>query len=393
MCGHEADGAILDRSDIEALQRPINVAAGLPGRIFTDPAFFDLEARRLFGQNWTAVGFGADIPNAGDILPVSLAGWELMLVRGKDGAVRCFHNICRHRGMKLVTAKSQLSTIRCGWHCWTYALDGALIATPNIGGIKENACEGFDKSELGLREVRAAMWFDLIFVDLGGKAQPLDTQLEPLKQRLADVEFDRCRTDGIVSESEAPVNWKVIVEGGIEDYHLPFVHKSLTYSETYKFEGGAPAYLGFSSMRSADEAYRRYHADSAGTAQTLPVFPRLRDKSQVETAVLFILPNAIIASLSTHVRLSILLPQGPSRTLRRQVSYFVDDAGTAPAYEPLRRKTHAFWREIWEEDGAYMDAIQHMSAVRERLGLRTRFSPHWERGVHAFQQYIASRVA
>lgn len=383
----------LSQEDVTALNRPTNLAEGLPGRVFTAPGFFDLEARRLFGRNWAAVGFGADVPKPGDVAPVSIAGWELLLVRNTAGEVKCYHNICRHRGMKLISEKTNVAALRCGWHCWTYDLDGALIATPNIAGIRTSSAEGFDRTQLGLRPVRAEMWFDLIFVDLSGVARPLSEQLAPLAVRLGDVQFDQCATDGHIADGESDVNWKVIIEGGIEDYHLPFVHKTLTYSDTYKFEDGGGAYLGFSTKRPVAEAHRRYTLDSNGIAETLPVFPALRDAAEVESVVLFVLPNAIVASLPTHVRLSVLLPQGPSRTRRRQLSYFVGDAATDPKYASLRQKTHDFWREIWEEDGAYMHEIQHMSAVRDRLGLSTRFSPHWERGVHAFQKYLVGQLA
>lgn len=383
----------LSSEDVAALDRPTNLAEGLPGRVFTAPDFFDLEAKRLFGRDWVAVGFGADVPNPGDVAPISIAGWELLLVRNTDGKVNCFHNICRHRGMKLVSEKTNVAAIRCGWHCWTYNLEGGLIATPNIAGIRTSSAEGFDRTQLGLRPVRVEQWFDLVFVDLSGVARPLSEQLAPLSERLKHVQFDQCVTDGKIADGEIDVNWKVIIEGGIEDYHLPFVHKTLTYSDTYKFEDGGNSYLGFSTSRPVAEAHRRYVLDPDAAAETLPVFSALQDAKEVDSIVLFVLPNAIVASLPTHLRLSLLLPQGPSSTRRRQLSYFVGEAGTSPKYAGLRQKTHDFWREIWEEDGAYMHEIQRMSAVRERIGLSTRFSPHWERGVHAFQKYLIGRLA
>lgn len=392
MDGRMALQRLLPEFDPATLERPTNLAEGLPGRVFTDPAFFEHESRQLFGRNWIAVGFGADVPDVGDVMPVSVAGWELLLVRGADKQVRCFHNICRHRGMKLVHEKSNVASLRCGWHCWTYDLDGALVATPNIAGIRTTAADGFDRTRLGLRPVRCGQWFDLVLVDIGGTAPPLARHLAPLAQRLARVEFDHCTHDGTVTEADAPVNWKVIVEGGIEDYHLPFVHRTLTYSDSYRFEEGGEAYLGFSTRRSADEAYKRYHGEGDPT-EVLPIFPGLRGASELESLVLFVLPNAIVAALPTHVRLTALLPQGPARTLRRQACYFVDEAGCDPRYAALRERTHGFWREIWQEDSAYMDAIQHMSPVRDRIGQETRFSPHWERGVHAFQKYVVRRLS
>src|SRR5262245_44270395 len=124
--------AILGQSTIEALKRPAGKAFGLPGAAFTSETFHALENERLFPRSWTAAGVASDIPNAGDALPVTVAGLPLVLVRDRDGQVRAFHNMCRHRGMRLVAEPcSGKSVLRCPWHSWTYALDGRLMATPN----------------------------------------------------------------------------------------------------------------------------------------------------------------------------------------------------------------------------------------------------------------------
>lgn len=83
---------------------------------------WELERQTIFRKEWFAAGFASDVPNIGDYLPVSVAGWELLFVRGKDAVVRAFHNICRHRGTKLVHTPGNGNFIRCGWHCWTYEL-------------------------------------------------------------------------------------------------------------------------------------------------------------------------------------------------------------------------------------------------------------------------------
>jgi choline monooxygenase len=140
----------LSGDDIRGLERPTRTATGLPGRAYYDEFFYQAERKHVFAASWTGVGFGSDVPNPGDVKPVSVAGYELLLVRGKDGQVNVYHNICRHRGMKLVKAAGNVRSIRCSYHCWTYGLDGGLLATPSIGGVNQNRAEDFNYGELGL---------------------------------------------------------------------------------------------------------------------------------------------------------------------------------------------------------------------------------------------------
>src|SRR3546814_15003614 len=91
--------------------------------------------------------------------------------RDHDGALRVFHNVCSHRGLRLVTEPCRArGLIRCPYHSWSYALDGSLKATPFIGGPGTSTCEGFDKAGHGLKPVRSAVWADAVFVDLSGQA-------------------------------------------------------------------------------------------------------------------------------------------------------------------------------------------------------------------------------
>ena len=111
--------------DTERLNRPIDEAYGLPGETYTDPAYFRLELERIFRRTWVCAGHITDIPDKGDITAVSVGGAPIMLVHGLDGEPRAFHNICRHKGNVLVEgSRKQQRTIVCGYHCWTYRLDG-----------------------------------------------------------------------------------------------------------------------------------------------------------------------------------------------------------------------------------------------------------------------------
>ena len=112
---------------------PTNGSRGLPNLCYTYPAYHRLEAERLLARDWLCVGVGADIPSRGDARAVEAAGQPVLLVRDRDGAVRAFHNVCRHRGSMLVEDRHSGPTLVCPYHSWSYALDGRLVRTPEVG--------------------------------------------------------------------------------------------------------------------------------------------------------------------------------------------------------------------------------------------------------------------
>ena len=156
----------IDENALEALNAPLGEARGLPGCVYGED-FFELERRLLFPRSWCAVAVGAELPEPGDALPTSLAGWPLLLVRGRDGGIKAFHNICRHRGMRVVMEPCKgRNNISCPWHGWTYDLDGRLVGTPHLGGRGVHRVEAHDPDKLGLKPVRVGCWNDLVVVNI-----------------------------------------------------------------------------------------------------------------------------------------------------------------------------------------------------------------------------------
>jgi len=389
------DANTLSHHDIEKLDRKTSLAEGLPGRAYYDPAFYEAERKYVFATGWVGVGFASDIPNAGDVVPVSVAGYELILVRQKDGSVKCYHNICRHRGMKLVKAKGNLKSIRCSYHCWTYGIDGALLATPSIAGVNENRVDEFDYADLSLIEVRSGQYFDIIFANIDGKAIPLEDFLKPVRERVEPV-FDL----SIVKPADPatgrgsrdfPVNWKIVLEGGIEDYHLPFVHKAFDHSKDYTTEIGGEVYSGFSSRRSLEEAQKRY-ATKATDGNVLPIFPSMEASGVAHACILFIFPATILTCTPSYISASLQLPRGPELTHYTSRTYFIGDAATSQDCKKLRDENTIYWKQVLDEDDGPWREVQAMTRVREELGLPSRFSPHWEAALHNFQKTVAAKL-
>jgi len=180
----------------------VDHAHTLPGSVYHDQSFFEVERDRVFKSSWVAVAETCDLKNPGDVIPASVAGASIILANDK-GVIRAFHNVCRHRGAKLVSEnQSNRRTILCPYHRWGYALDGSLRATPDFDSdmegkrLPENIrakfstshVKDFDKKSNGLFPVRVDFALGLAFVNLNGDAPPLAEWLGDLVPSLSDYE-------------------------------------------------------------------------------------------------------------------------------------------------------------------------------------------------------------
>ena len=114
-------------SNIDEVLRPIEKAKGLPNEHYTSDAVFNEEKRAVLFDNWSAIGFGKDIPESGDAKPINFVDMPLIIVRNNDGEINVFQNTCRHRGMILIDKPTKLNDIiRCPYHSWCYTINGKL---------------------------------------------------------------------------------------------------------------------------------------------------------------------------------------------------------------------------------------------------------------------------
>ena len=187
--------SILGAETLAAFETPGAVAQGLPAAAYTSEAFFALENERIFGGSWVFAGLAHELESPGDVVPVTVAGKPVLLVRDADGEVRAFYNVCRHRCLKLVDRPGNAGpTIQCPYHSWSYRLDGALHLTPYFGGHEPRAVpDGFDRAQHGLIPVGVATWHDWIFVNLSGDAPPIEEFVAPLQSWIGGFDFTRMR--------------------------------------------------------------------------------------------------------------------------------------------------------------------------------------------------------
>ncbi len=367
--------------ELAAVCRPVATARGLPNAHYTDPATHAREAERLFFAGWAGLGVAADLPAPGDAVPVDFLGVPLVMLRGRDGRLRVFQNICRHRGMVLVAEPRNIpGALRCPYHSWCYGLDGRLVATPHVGGPGMNLHDAIDRAALGLIEVRSHIWRDIVWINLSGDAPEFETAMAPALAHLAEFEAP-LHHGGADSRFtlEVACNWKLAVENYCESYHLPWVHPGLnSYSRLEDhYDILAPGHF-------SGQGTRAYRPAGAGA---FPDFAGLAPRWDAAADYLALYPNVLVGVHRDHAFVILLLPQGPER-VREEVHLYYATPDTDPA---ARAANAALWKTVFEEDIAVVEGMQR---GRNAPGFDGgRFSPAMDAATHCFHAWAAARLA
>jgi choline monooxygenase len=374
------------------LARPAPLARGLPGAFYGE-AFFALEQKTLFPRSWCAVSVASAIPEPGDVLPIDLAGWPIVLVRNRDGELKAFHNVCRHRAMRLVGEPCRKARLlRCPWHAWSYDLNGALLATPEVGGPGVHEAEGFDAAELGLKPIPVGRFLDYVFVNLDGAAPPFDQHIAPLADLLAGLDLRDLRHGGRIDDAYGG-NWKLSTEGGIEDYHLVFGHPQLNAHlarNTRPCAADGVYAGGWVDLGPGEDAGSQ---TGAAVGAPLPVLRHTDGRPCASMLVLNVFPTGSVLITPDHVMVGLILPDGAARTRVELHYYFRGEAATSAEYAPARAAALDMWREVLPQDYPFVEGTQATVMARDAAGVRTRFSPYWETPVLDFQKMVLKAVA
>jgi len=372
------------RDVLDAVRAPIEMARGLPNAHYTDPETIAEENEAVLARGWAALAVGADVPEPSDCKPLEFLGQPLLLLRDKDGTLRVFQNICRHRGMILVDAPRKIEgAIRCPYHSWCYAKDGRLVSTPHVGGPGLNSHPQMDRATLGLIEVRSHIWRDVVFVNLSGDAAPFEDIHADLLTRWKEVDKPVYH-GGLESRFtlEVDTNWKLAVENYCESYHLPWVHPGLnSYSrleDHYHIEEPGK-YSGQGTY-----VYRQLKGDDG---QVFPDFEGLSDFWDEGAEYVALYPNVLLGVQRDHAFAIVLEPVAHDKTREHVHLYYAKpdiDAG-------LLNKNAEQWKEVFAEDVFVVEGMQRGRAAPGFDG--GRFSPAMDGPTHLFHAWVAEKVA
>jgi len=356
--------------NLASVLNPVATANGLPNAHYIDPDVFEQERRAVLFANWSGVGFGKDVPEPGDVKPVTFLGMPLLIVRDHAGAVGVFQNTCRHRGMILVDEpKNVRGTIRCPYHSWCYGLNGQLRATPHVGGPGQNIHEDIKQEELGLIPIASHIWQDVVFVNIDGNAAPFAEVHADLLARWS--EFEQPLHHGGASSAfqlDVATNWKLAVENYCESYHLPWVHPGLnTYSrlEDHYNIAELGSYSGQGTL-----VYQQLKGDAG---EVFSDIPHLSDKWDTGGEYIAVYPNVLLGVQRDHTFAIVLEPVAIDETREHIALYYADDPAKTPELADLRDKNGAQWKAVFVEDIFVVEGMQ-----RGRHGIQFdggRFSP------------------
>ena len=343
----------------------------LPARLYFSPEVFRHEREKIFHRTWQIVGHRHQLAEPGDYFTVELAGEPLLLVRGQNHEARGFYNVCRHRAGPPAQGCGSRKVFRCGYHGWTYGLDGKLISAPEFEGV-----EAFEPAHFSLRPVCVAEWSNLVFVNLDNHTEALTAILSGLSSQFGRYPFGRMKLFE-QRTYEMNCNWKTYVDNYLEGYHLPSVHPGLNRELDYGAYGVE-----------IQAAYVRQFSPIRGAQPGDPSSRRYQDtRKDFTTDYFWIFPNWMLNCYPDNVSLNVVLPLGPKRSVVIFEWYLVEELlGTETA-----RRAVAFSDEIQAEDSAICETVQRNLASRSYE--RGRYSVKQEKGVHAFHRHYAAAMA
>ncbi|AXE61977.1 aromatic ring-hydroxylating dioxygenase subunit alpha [Candidatus Thioglobus sp. NP1] len=379
--------ATTPHSNLDSVLTSTAMAKGLPNEHYISDAVFDEEKKAILFNNWSAIGFGKDIPNTGDIKPMSFVDMPLLMARDENNNINVFQNTCRHRGMILIEEPKNLSgLITCPYHSWCYNLKGELCATPMVGGTDINTHKAIKNDELGLFKIKSAVWQDIIFVNISNNAQEFTDYAAKTIERWS--EFDKPIYHGGETSSftlNLNTNWKLAVENYCESYHLPWVHPELNITSSVEdhyhieepgFFSGQGSYV-YNQIKSED-------------GSVFPDFEGLSNKWDQASEYIALYPNVLLGTHRDHFFSIIIEPIATNKTVEHVSLYYAKKPEEMPELKPLIDSNALFWKTVFSEDIGVVEGMQ-----RGRKGIMFdggKFSPTMDSATHCFHRWIANHI-
>jgi choline monooxygenase len=366
-------------SNVDMNER-LECAETLASRYYTDPAVLALEKERIFRRTWQLVGTlsqscgevngeARTIADAGAYFTLDVIGEPVVVVRDNGGTLRAFSNVCRHRAGPIAQGAGCRNVFQCGYHGWTYTLDGRLIGTPEVDGM-----EFFDRSTMGMFPLRCETWEQFIFVNFDREAPPLSEFLGNIPELAAGFQFAGLE---VIERRDYHVdcNWKVYVDNYLEGYHIPIVHpglmKEIDYpryrTEVFRYHSQQ---LGPVKEVKAGEGAERVYAPGPGLSDAL---------------YFWVFPNLMVNIYPDNISTNLIVPLSQDKTLTVFEWYFHD--ARADWVKERAKKAIGFSETVQQEDMDICATVQR--GLQSATYDRGRYSVKRENGVHHFHVLLS----
>ncbi|GEK46262.1 aromatic ring-hydroxylating dioxygenase subunit alpha [Halomonas pacifica] len=380
----------------------------LPQPFYNDERVFALDMQEIFGKEWLFAGMTSEIPTKGNFMTVEIGDNPVILVRGNDGQVHGFHNVCRHRGSRLcVKEKGKVAKLVCPYHQWTYELDGRLLFAGSDMG------ENFDLNQYGLKPVQVKTGGGFIFVSLADEPPAIDDFLATLNHYLEPYDMENTKV-AVESSIVEQANWKLVIENNRECYHCNGSHPELLNS-LQEFDDtddprATPAYKALVAQKQADWdaqqvpwQLKRFGKRNRLTRTPLldgavsmtmdgkPACQKLMGRIQnadLGSLRILHLPNSWNHFMGDHAIVFRVLPLGPQQTLVTTKWLVHKDAVEGVDYDPVEM------RKVWD---ATNDQDRRLAEENQR-GINSKayepgpYSETYEFGVIDFLDWYGERL-
>jgi Rieske 2Fe-2S family protein len=365
----------------------------LPSSWYRSEEVFKAEKERIFCREWIGVCRDAELPRPGDYLVLDVLGESVLLVRNREGQLRAFYNVCRHRGSRLCRTPAETESlgvrlpggitagrlIVCPYHQWSYDFNGALVAAPHMSGAA-----GFKKQDFNLYPVGVDSWGGFVFLNLTpADAKPLAEQLGGIPDRLRRYPLSDLRVGATIRYVVA-ANWKIICENYNECYHCGGVHPELcALVPSFREAGGA----NLDWSRGIPHREGAYTFTNSGTTARR-AFPGLDADEKVRHKGELVYPNVFLSVACDHVAAFILQPRGPEHTDIICHFLFETHEIAKPGFDP--KDAVEFWDLVNRQDWAVCAGVQN--GIRSRVHAHGYYAPmeDWNLDI---RRYVTERIS
>jgi Rieske 2Fe-2S family protein len=369
-------------AEVADVRKPTLEASVLPPRVFHDQDVFDYEQDAWFAREWVSVGREEDALVPGQYFLVSVAGENIIIVRGNDGALRGLLNVCRHRGATVIEEPcGTVPRFQCPYHAWVYDLEGRLRQPRHTELLVD-----FDADEWGLIPVRVDSWQGIVYVDLSGDAPPLQEFLGNITEHFSRFDLASLRRARRI-DYDVKANWKALVENFLECYHCPGVHPQLNKITPYNSGSYLPS--SGAAMSSFMEVLPEYETLSmTGAADgRMPIVGMTGDDlKRVYYAAIW--PNQLFSLHPDYLMLHWITPLTPERTLVRCEWFFDPEEMAKADFNP--DEAIEFWDLTNRQDWHVCELQQQGTKAR---GYTAGRYAAIESSVHGFDLMVADRYA
>lgn len=368
---------IFRAENFERVRQPLEEATWMPKEMYLDPGVFEREKERIFRREWLYVAHVGEVARKGDYVALSVVGEPVLVVHGKDGKIRTFFNVCKHRAMAVASGAGNTPAFVCPYHAWNYDTTGQLQVAPGMDKVKN-----FDPCTIKLTEIRSEIVNGLIFINFDADAVPLSKKIPDLIELISPWDIG-AMVPVHRSEIEGDYNWKVMLENANENYHTIAVHRE-------SFHTISPAEHSYSSdgqRRNWHDLYTPYSGPEPMVAG--PKIPGVPDWSGKRLSFFALHPQFLMSvsedSISTYVTQIV----GHKKTRFVWTMYMMKEAQERPDGPAYIADMGEWIDTINREDLVICKGVQ--AGLESEGWAPARFS-HLEKSIWQFQNWYLDRM-